>query len=640
MNNMTEFEKKWHFEKIDNGIKITGYKGSNTEETIPEFIVDELNSKNLNILSLGSTPTTNFKPLVKLDIIKANIECIDDNTFENCKNLKYIRLPDTVKDLGENTFLNCTNLIGINIPKSVTKLKSGIFKNCTSLSGLGDLSNIKEIDFSAMINCHTDRLFKKDDLTFKVNQNELTLIQYSGQAETLIIPESYCNYNVTNILNSAFCIVTKEHGLTYHNKSNFKEIVIPKTVNYVSKDIFYHATELTKITFLNDNIQTNNGKINTVIPNLNEINMSAWNIFNDELLNKLAFKKLDNWDNIDIKEQQEFISFINQRHIIKNDIMCSNNTNAILILLDNLIFNLNEISLYLSHSIEENNLKITSILLEYQNSNFSKEYIEQTKKHQELIEIGLETQTYDEFQKDWICTKVNNEITILGYKGTKPSATIPDYLSDGCKITKISSERHDSYFPLKSIIIEAEITTIEQNTFLNSTELEEIILPETLTDLGSQAFTNCYKLNNINLPKSLINIQDCFSNCSNLTEITIPENVEYLSPYTFSGCSRLKKVEILAQLKSIEERTFNDCFVLEEIYLPNSIIEIKQKAFYVCFQLTEITIPASVEVIKASAFEFCNHLNKVNFLGKTPIIEENAFASTTISKEFKEKGYI
>lgn len=58
---------------------------------------------------------------------------IGTSTFENCKNLKEILLPDTLSSIGENAFKGCSVLKAINIPGNVKEIGDSAFEECVSL---------------------------------------------------------------------------------------------------------------------------------------------------------------------------------------------------------------------------------------------------------------------------------------------------------------------------------------------------------------------------------------------------------------------------------------------------------------------------------------------------------------------------
>ncbi|MDF2539881.1 MAG: hypothetical protein K0S76_2902, partial [Herbinix sp.] len=53
--------------------------------------------------------------------------------FDGCTNLKNIKLPKGLLEIGTNAFKNCNSLTEITIPSTVTKIGQHAFGGCTSL---------------------------------------------------------------------------------------------------------------------------------------------------------------------------------------------------------------------------------------------------------------------------------------------------------------------------------------------------------------------------------------------------------------------------------------------------------------------------------------------------------------------------
>ena len=68
-----------------------------------------------------------------------------DYTFENCKSLTEISIPDTVKIIGADTFASCQSLTGLTIPDSVTSIGTSAFYECKSLETMVIPESITEI---------------------------------------------------------------------------------------------------------------------------------------------------------------------------------------------------------------------------------------------------------------------------------------------------------------------------------------------------------------------------------------------------------------------------------------------------------------------------------------------------------------
>ncbi len=63
----------------------------------------------------------------KTRLDKYKIIRIGNNVFKNCKNLKSVKIPDSISEIGKNAFSGCTGLAELNIPNSVTKIEKNAF---------------------------------------------------------------------------------------------------------------------------------------------------------------------------------------------------------------------------------------------------------------------------------------------------------------------------------------------------------------------------------------------------------------------------------------------------------------------------------------------------------------------------------
>ena len=64
------------------------------------------------------------------------------------------------------------------------------------------------------------------------------------------------------------------------------------------------------------------------------------------------------------------------------------------------------------------------------------------------------------------------------------------------------------------------ISVISENVFSNCINLTTITLPEGLKTIGNSAFSNCNGLTTVSLPKEITNIESrSFANCTKLTTI-------------------------------------------------------------------------------------------------------------------------
>jgi len=126
------------------------------------------------------------------------------------------------------------------------------------------------------------------------------------------------------------------------------------------------------------------------------------------------------------------------------------------------------------------------------------------------------------------------------------------------------------------------------------------------------------------LPSNLEKIlEGSFSNCTKLTEITIPNSVKEIGSEAFDSCSNLHRIILSENLEKISFRTFGNCIGLSKITIPNSVKEIEDKAFESCTKLQDVIFRNYSMKISSNAFENCSelHLNKIINDGK-PVVTD------------------
>lgn len=80
-------------------------------------------------------------------------ECDDYNSFNNCKLLKTVELPNTIREIGKRAFEDCVWLRHINFPYSLHKIESSAFIRCESLTAIKLPASLKIIEDRAFNGC-------------------------------------------------------------------------------------------------------------------------------------------------------------------------------------------------------------------------------------------------------------------------------------------------------------------------------------------------------------------------------------------------------------------------------------------------------------------------------------------------------
>lgn len=219
--------------------------------------------------------------------------------------------------------------------------------------------------------------------------------------------------------------------------------------------------------------------------------------------------------------------------------------------------------------------------------------------------------------------------------------TIPD------GVTHIGRGAFDNCVRLVDITLPESATSIGEGAFEDCDAIENIALPSGMTSIAADTFSSCGALKNIVIPDGVTSIgNSAFSYCG-LTDIMIPENVEYIGEWAFRGCEKLESIVIPDGITSIGDYTFCECSSLTDITLPESVESIGKHAFeksaitnitlsdnvtsigesaFEKSKLTNIEIPDGVTRIENKTFYACDTLTDVMFSADVTFIGRDAFA--------------
>ncbi len=198
-------------------------------------------------------------------------------------------------------------------------------------------------------------------------------------------------------------------------------------------------------------------------------------------------------------------------------------------------------------------------------------------------------------------------------------------------------------------------------------QIKRVVIQDGMTNIGSFAFSDCVNLTDVTIPGSVTRIHDgAFSNCTRLERVMIPEGVGFLGGYVFAECGSLVSVSIPQSLESVDFLSvFHHCFRLTEIQvakgnpsyatvdgllcsadrttlvrvpagktgvlaLPRSIITLEHGAFYGCTGITGISFPKYLTDMGTADFSGCTGLKAVLFQGDRPDLSDVVFPPQTV----------
>ena len=167
------------------------------------------------------------------------------------------------------------------------------------------------------------------------------------------------------------------------------------------------------------------------------------------------------------------------------------------------------------------------------------------------------------------------------------------------------------------------VKEIAEMAFYKKNDIVQVVLPDSIEKIDRMAFYACLNLQECSLNNGLEWIGDsAFEDCSSLTSIDIPDHVG-IGSSVFQGCSSLKTVKI-GNGTTIGWEMFYNCLSLTNVTILDDVTFISESAFQNCYSLTNITIP-DVTYISKKAFYNCWSLVSINTLDNLETIREDAF---------------
>ena len=148
-----------------------------------------------------------------------------------------------------------------------------------------------------------------------------------------------------------------------------------------------------------------------------------------------------------------------------------------------------------------------------------------------------------------------------------------------------------------------QVIKINDKVFSGNTNLTTVSLPENLVEIGAFAFNEC----------------------KNLASVALPESLTTLGDRAFYACKSLKTIKIPSGITIIPDSCFYECSSLESVTIPEGVTAVGGDALRFC-NFNALTLPESLEKIGSHAFDGNKSLKSVNIPAKVKTIEERAFS--------------
>ncbi len=599
------------------------------------------------------------------------------SAFSGCINLTNIVIPRNVESIGENAFYGCSALTGVIandidawfaisfgndyahpnyygtlhiidengenattlvIPEGTTQIGACTFKNCTTLTTIIIPASVTNIGEDAFYGCTdlTSVTIRDLDAWFAISfgndyshpnyYGTLRVIDYQGnEVTTLVIPEG----------------TTQISAYMFQNYSTLTTLTIPATVTSIGTSAFDGCTNITTITMPT-----------TAIEHIYNANFVTVVLNGGTSINSNAFKDCSRLERITIPSSITGIGiFVFENCNSLRDVYITDLTAWCNISFEYYASN----PLHVAQNLYLNGELITNLVIPNDVTEIGS-YAFYGCGQLESITIPNNVTNIGSFAfSNCVGVKnviISNSVVIIGnhaFYGCNnlESITVPFVGStkDGITNTHFgylfgatSEIDHDKYVPasLKTVIVTGG--SIYDYAFYNCSNLTSITVPNNIKSIGIHSFSGCRSLTEFIIPESVSSIgMSAFLYCESLTDITVPSGVTNIGESAFEGCHSLAGITIPDGVTSIDSHTFNGCSNLMHVTfgVNSQLTSIGDFAFYNCGELTSTTIPENVTSIGYSAFEGCSSLAGITIPDSVTSIVSRVFEGCTnlIQKE-------
>ncbi|MBQ9369524.1 MAG: leucine-rich repeat domain-containing protein [Clostridia bacterium] len=185
----------------------------------------------------------------------------------------------------------------------------------------------------------------------------------------------------------------------------------------------------------------------------------------------------------------------------------------------------------------------------------------------------------------------------------------------------------------KTVVLPANVETIDVHAFLNCSTMERLIIPDTVRSFryaepfdGSEplrsVFIGCTNLKYVEFGGGM-KVLDCMViDARNIETIVVREGVEELAKRCFLGAGKMTSISLPSTLKKIGDHSFGNCESLKDIIIPDGVLEIGSWAFVNSFGLENVYMGNSVRKIGQSAFEGCRQMREFRFPNTDFLLED------------------
>ena len=240
------------------------------------------------------------------------------------------------------------------------------------------------------------------------------------------------------------------------------------------------------------------------------------------------------------------------------------------------------------------------------------------------IYIELPEENFPSYETQWLGIYVNGKVEIdWGEEGAKE---IVSSSSLNTLISKFHSYSSPGKYIITIEVLSGSFVFDHSSPFKPTTSIKEVYLGKSV-DLNSSVFSDCVELTTITIPNTVTNIGfgSIFQHCSSLRGITIPNSVNNIGYSGFSNCCNLEYISFPPNLLAINSQSFQDCYLLKTLTVPEKVTDMGSSSFLDCYSLTNIVIPEGVTTLTNGVLAGCKNIRNIVIPYSVTTIDNGAF---------------
>ena len=571
--------------------------GENTKLSYAMFVGSGLTS--IDIYEKVEMPEYCFALCKDLKSVKIHnsLVGINEGAFSECPNLTEVVINSTVGYLGDQLFYGCTNLKSITLPNNEFTLGGYTFLECTSLEEVKFQENtkIEKINGSIFEDTKVSKfIVDSKNIYYSNSEDGAFLLSKDGKKIIFAAPAS-CTEEL--VIDSKY----DEIGDGAFTGTKVKKLTISNPNIIVGAYAFANCEELVTLVLPEDSgMEIKEHAFNYTSSLTNVINLDKVKKVGD-----YAFAN-SSIDNVVIGSDSVYGEGAFFRSTLTN-----------VTIGDNAEFGLGafqECKYLTTVNMPESNVKFGRGCFAYA---------------VQLASIDLSHVVEINEEAFYGCSSLvrlllNSAEKIGNYAFADCSKVMSIYIPKVKEIGEGAFARYDTFGgapAISSITLPDTLTTIKDGAFLGCESLIEIVIPESVTHMGDYLFAYCVNLTSVVLPSNIKTVGlYSFAGCSLLEEINL-ENVEEFKDYAFTSCVYLEDVD-LSSAKKIGEAAFADTYVTGN-FVMNDLEEVKMYAFQGA-NILSISAP-KLKTIGEAAFQNNKNLSSFTFSSDLESIDSLAF---------------